>query len=97
MLEVDPDRVDEVVRMYRTEEILEYSLAHSDCIATELSVATHGSGTVLVTALWPDEDAYQGWLNNPWRAHSSERLADILTSATVGAGRTFSIVSTVAA
>jgi hypothetical protein len=97
LLRVQPDQVATVLDTYRTEGILEYSLEHSECLASELSVATDGSGEVLVTALWLDIAAYEGWLNNPWRGQSSTRLAEMLVNADVGAGRTYRIVHSVGA
>jgi hypothetical protein len=90
-LHVDPARVDEVVHFYRERDVLKFSLDHSDAVASELSVAADGSGEILVTALWPDAEAYQGWLDNPWRRASSGDLAELLRDADVGAGRVFEI------
>ena len=90
-LHVDPARVGEVVEMYRHDDILQYSLDHTEALSSELSVATDGSGLVMVTALWPSEQAYQAWLDSPWRDASSERLGAILRDAEVGAGATFTI------
>jgi heme-degrading monooxygenase HmoA len=33
---------------------------------------------VLVTALWRDADAYQGWLENPFRSAHAEELAELV-------------------
>jgi hypothetical protein len=90
-LKVDPERIAPVLELYRTDDILQYSLDHSDAVASEISVAADGSGEILVTAVWPDAAAYQGWLDNPWRAGSSSTLAALLTDAEVGVGRIFDI------
>jgi hypothetical protein len=97
LLRVQPDKVSAVLDAYRSEHILEYSLEHSECLASELSVATDGSGEVLVTALWPNVLAYEGWLNNLWRAQSSKRLTEILAQSEVGAGKTYEVVRSVTA
>jgi hypothetical protein len=86
-----PEHIPEVLALYENEDILQYSLDHSDAIASEISVATDGSGLILVTALWPDQAAYDGWVGNPWRAESNKRLAAILEHATVGIGQSFEI------
>ena len=90
-LRVDPSRIADVIAYYQEHDVLRYSLDHSDAVASELSVAADGSGEIMVTALWPDADAYQAWIDNPWREASNERLADLLRDAEVGAGRIFDI------
>lgn len=90
-LHVDPDRIDSVLGYYRSQNILQYSLDHSGALASEISVATDDSGEILITALWPDREAYEGWLNDPWRASSGEGLSQLLKNSEVGVGRIFSI------
>lgn len=91
-LRVGPNRVDDVLAIYRVEDILQFSLDHSEALASEISVASDGSGEVMVTALWPDEAAYDGWLNHPSRKESAPRLAQFLDGAAeVGPGRIFTI------
>jgi hypothetical protein len=48
-LRVVDGREDEVVEYYRKENILQFSLDHSEAFRSELSVALDGSGVVLVT------------------------------------------------
>jgi hypothetical protein len=90
-LRVDPSRVDDVLTYYRERDVLQYSLDHSDAVASEISVSADGTGEMLVTALWPDAQAYQGWIDNPWRDASNVHLAELLRDAEVGAGRVFEI------
>ena len=50
--------------------------------------APYGAGPILVTALWRDADAYQGWVDNPARAATAGDLSLLvdgeLTEATRG-------------
>jgi hypothetical protein len=94
-LHASPEHVDDIVEVYRRADILQYSLDHSDALRSELSVAVDGRGTVLVTAVWPSVEAYQGWLDNPWRANSSQVLKDLLEGVEVGAGAVFEILQSV--
>jgi hypothetical protein len=94
-LGVSPHRVNEVVEIYREAKILQYSLDHSEALASELSVALDGSGDVMVTALWPSAASYHSWLDNPWRANSSDELCKLLSEGEVGAGVLFEIVQSV--
>ena len=68
MLNVAPENAGDVLRRYEEEQILQYSLDHSEAISSEISVSTDTGGTILVTAVWPDQPAYDGWLSNPFRA-----------------------------
>ena len=90
-LRVDPSRVDQVITYYRDRDVLQYSLDHSDALTSEISVASDGSGEILVTALWPDAAAYQGWIDNPWRDRSNVQLVELLRDAEVGVGRMYEI------
>lgn len=91
-LRVDPARVADVLAMYRDEDILQFSLDHSEALSSELSIAADGSGEMIVTALWPNAAAYDGWLNHPSRQDSAPRLAQLLAGAAqVGAGRIFEV------
>jgi hypothetical protein len=90
-LRVEPSKVAEVLGYYRERDVLQFSLDHSDAVASEISVSADGSGEMLVTAVWPDAAAYQAWIDNPWRASSNVDLAQLLRDAEVGAGRVFEI------
>jgi len=83
------ERIEEVLDVYRDEEILQFSLDNSRAVASEISVATDGSGEVLVTALWPDLAAYQEWLDHPRRQR--QRLVDILDGVVIGSARLFEV------
>lgn len=91
VLRADPRKVEDVIAMYRNEDILQYSLDQSDATASEISIAADGSGDILVTALWPNAEAYQGWIDNPFREESAPRLAELLVEFEVGSGRIFEI------
>jgi hypothetical protein len=84
-----PDRVDDVLAVYRDADILQYSLDESRAVASEISVAIDGSGEMLVTALWPDPEAYQEWLDHPNRRN--ERLVAVLDGVEVGSARLFAV------
>lgn len=86
-----PEGTEDVLEMYRREGILQFSLDHSRAVASEISVATDGSGDIVVTALWPDEVAYKEWVDHPYRRESAPRLAGLLAGACVGVARAFEI------
>jgi hypothetical protein len=94
-LDVSLERVNEVVEFYDSADILQYSLDHSEALASELSIALDGSGVIMVTDLWPSSESYQGWLDNPWRASSGDELRKFLREGEVGAGMLFEVVQSV--
>ena len=62
---------------YRRHGVLERALEQDGCLGSELQLPLDG-GDVLVTALWRDADAYQGWLDNPARAAYADELAQFV-------------------
>ncbi|KAM9864245.1 hypothetical protein ACIFOC_02797 [Leucobacter aridicollis] len=89
-------RAPAVVQLYRSEQILQESLDLTRAVASEISVATDGSGEILVTAVWPDEAAYQEWIDHPNRGRTGPDLERLLDGARIGVGRTFEIDHSVA-
>ena len=49
----------------------------------------------MVTALWASEDAYRGWVDDPWRAENAERHAGVFEAMelTGGGGSLYEVVS----
>jgi quinol monooxygenase YgiN len=90
-LNTEPDRVQPVLDLYRTEDILQESLDLTRAISTEIAVNTDGSGELVVTALWPDEAAYREWIDHPRRGRSAPALNALLHNSTVGVGKVFQV------
>ena len=67
-----------VADFYRRHAVLERAAEQDGCLGAELQLPASGSGDVLVTALWRDADAYQGWLDNPLRSQHAEELAALV-------------------
>jgi heme-degrading monooxygenase HmoA len=63
-----------VVDYYRRAGVLERALRQDGCLGASLHVLHSGSGPVLVTALWRDEKAYEGWVANPSRKEDAGEL-----------------------
>lgn len=90
-LHTDPEQVQPVFDLYRAEQILQESLDLTRATASEISVAADGSGEILVTALWPDEAAYQEWVDHPKRGRTQPALSALLADARIGEARLFRI------
>lgn len=67
-----------VAEFYRRHQVLERAAAQDGCLGAELQLPVEGGGDVLVTALWRDADAYQGWLDNPVRSANAQELAELV-------------------
>lgn len=91
ILRTAPERVQDVLDLYRAEGILQESLDLTRATASEISVARDGSGEMIVTALWPDEAAYREWIDHPGRGRTREALSALLADASVGEARLFRI------
>ncbi len=90
-LSAGADRVEPILDLYRAERILQESLDLTRAVASEISVATDGSGEILVSALWPDEAAYREWIDHPNRGRKAPELAALLDGAEVGVARLYRI------
>lgn len=90
-LKTDPERAEQILALYRREGILAESLALTRGTVSEISVAADGSGEILVTALWPDEAAYQEWVDHPRRGRTAPELTPLIADAEIGVARLFRI------
>lgn len=87
----NPINADKIVELYRREQILAESLHLTRAIESEISVNPSNPGEILVTALWPDADAYREWLDHPNRGRTAPELTELLDNAEIGAGRIYEI------
>lgn len=68
----------DIVDFYRRYAVLERASKQDGFLGSELQLPVRGEGDVLVTALWRDPEAYQGWLDNPDRALHADELAALV-------------------
>ncbi len=67
-----------VVDYYRRAGVLERAAQQEGCVGAALQIPHTGSGPVLVTALWRDADAYEGWVANRSRSEDTRALGDLV-------------------
>lgn len=67
-----------IADFYRRHQVLERASGQEGCLGAELQLPKGNSRAVLVTALWRDEAAYQGWLDNPFRSANAEELGELV-------------------
>ncbi len=83
-LQAKPGMRDALVDVFRRIDIPGNALKQEGCLSVEVQVPRDEDGPVLVTALWTDREAYQGWLANPWREYSGSELAPFLDGESHG-------------
>jgi quinol monooxygenase YgiN len=77
-------RRDEVIALFERLGVPERALQQDGCLSVELQVAPEESEPILVTALWSNRSAYDGWLANPWRESVTPELEALLTEPPAG-------------
>jgi quinol monooxygenase YgiN len=77
-------RRDEVIALFERLGVPERALQQDGCLSVELQVAPEEAAPILVTALWSDRTAYDGWLANPWRESVTPELEKLLTEPPAG-------------
>jgi quinol monooxygenase YgiN len=77
-------RRDDVIALFERLGVPERALLQDGCLSVELQVAQEESEPLLVTALWSDRSAYDGWLANPWRESVTPELEALLTEPPAG-------------
>jgi quinol monooxygenase YgiN len=77
-------RRDEVIALFEGLGVPERALQQDGCLSVELQVAPEATEPLLVTALWADRTAYDGWLANPWRESVTPQLEELLTEPPAG-------------
>jgi quinol monooxygenase YgiN len=86
----------DVLAIYDREDILRSSIDLAGAVSAELSVSTSEAGSIMITALWPSTEAYEGWLSNPERQRTSTILREVLEGG-VGAGGTWEVLTSLTA
>ena len=90
-LQAKPGMREALVDVFRRIDVPGHALQQLGCLSVEVQVPPDADGPILVTAIWTDREAYQGWLDNPWREYSGAELAPFLAEETA-AGVVYDIV-----
>ena len=83
-LQSKPGMRDELVEVFRRIDIPGHALLQEGCLSIEVQVPPDEDGPLLVTALWTNRAAYDGWLANLWREYSGSELAPFLDGESLG-------------
>jgi heme-degrading monooxygenase HmoA len=57
-----------IERFFEAEQVLERAARTPGFVSAELHRPTDDNDVMLVTALWESPEAYQSWVDDPWRA-----------------------------
>lgn len=89
-LRTTPENVENILNFYREEKVLEESLRLTRASSTEIAHAVDNTGEVIVTAVWPDDGAYQEWVDHEARAEIAEGLSVVLNGV-VSVGKMYRV------
>ena len=71
---------------FRRHDVLGLAVRHAGAWAAELHVPLSGVGPVVVTAVWDDAAAYDGWRNHPVRATFNDDMERLVESEPAAIG-----------
>ena len=75
---------DDLIETFERLDVPRRALQQQGCLSVELQVRPDAAAPVLVTALWANREAYDGWLRNPWRADANDEIAALLVEEPEG-------------
>ena len=86
-----------IERFFSDEQVLERAARTPGFIGAELQCPNDAGAPALVTALWESEQAYRGWVEDPWRAENAARAAEVFVPVEVerGGGEIYEVVRAV--
>lgn len=75
---------EELIETFERLRVPQTALEQDGCLSVEMQVPPDEDAPVLVTALWRDRTAYDGWLENPRREETSGEIFALLTEEPEG-------------
>ncbi|MGA7835395.1 MAG: hypothetical protein WCA31_09345 [Acidimicrobiales bacterium] len=73
-------------KFFEDEQILEHAALKPGFLGSKLHTPVKGGEYTMVTALWASEDAYRGWVDDPWRAENAERHVGVFEAMELTGG-----------
>jgi heme-degrading monooxygenase HmoA len=86
-----------IKKFFEDEQVLEHASRKPGFLGSKLHTPVKGGEYTMVTALWASEDAYRGWVEDPWRAENAERHVGVFDAMelTGGGGSLYEVVLSV--
>lgn len=75
-----------IQRFFEEEQVLEHASQKSGFLGSKLHSPVNGGELTMVTALWASEDAYRGWVEDPWRAENASRATEVFEAMEFSGG-----------
>ena len=75
-----------IERFFEEEQVLHRAAQTPGFLSAELHRSTDGSDLMLLTALWESQQAYQAWVDDPWRAANAHRAGAVFEAIEVEGG-----------
>ena len=75
-----------IQKFFEEEQILERASRKPGFLGSELHLPINGGELTMVTALWESEDAYRGWVEDPWRAENATRYSGLFEALELAGG-----------
>jgi len=88
ILKSTPEDAQKVMDHYAEFEVMAEGIRQAGALECELCVSVDDPGDFIVTSLWPDEAAYQTWIDHPVRAKVT---VDILDYMPVMSGKVYRV------
>jgi heme-degrading monooxygenase HmoA len=84
-------------KFFEEEQVLEHASRTPGFLGSKLHSPVKGGELTMVTALWESEDAYRGWVEDPWRAENAVRGTEVFEAMEFaqGGGSLYEIVLSV--
>lgn len=79
-LSADAETAEQLKQHYRDAEVMANAIRHAGALSSELCVSTADPGDIIVLALWPDEAAYETWINHPVRDQVTAEIRQFMPS-----------------
>lgn len=86
-----------IKKFFEDEQVLERASRKPGFLGSKLYSPVNDGEYTMVRALWASEDAYRGWVDDPWRAENAERHAGVFEAMelTGGGGSLYEVVLSV--
>jgi heme-degrading monooxygenase HmoA len=84
-------------KFFEQEQVLEHASRKPGFLGSKLHSPIRGGELTMVTALWESEDAYRGWVEDPWRAENAVHGAEVFEAMEFaeGGGSLYEVVLSV--
>lgn len=77
-LKTTPENATNLIEHYAKLEVMAEGIRQAGALECELCISVDDPGDFIVTSLWPNEAAYQTWIDHPVRARVTADILDLM-------------------